>query len=171
MQPMTNRATFEADHLAGEHRRFCNTCGYQNPANVDICLNCRAPLGTHCPTCGQTVPHGSKFCGQCGTPLAATSEPPDGTAPAIPARMPTALGEKITTASVKQPGERREVTVLFVDVANFTTVSHNLDSEEVYLFIDEAMSLLAEVVYQYGGTIDKFTGDGMMIFLEIGYST
>ena len=56
--------------------------------------------------------------------------------------MPTALVEKITTASVKQPGERREVTVLFVDVANFTTVSHNLDSEEVYLFIDEAKSIL-----------------------------
>ena len=163
MQPITTMTTIEARHTAGEHRRFCSTCGYQNPANVDICLNCMAPLGVHCPACGQTLPHGSKFCGQCGTPLAAQQRPAATSASqGIPAGMPTALVEKIKSASVKLPGECREVTVLFVDVANFTAVSHNLDSEEVYLFVDEAMSLLAEVVYQYEGTIDKFTGDGLM---------
>ncbi len=78
------------------------------------------------------------------------------------ALMPENLNEKISTASTEDPGERREVTVLFLDISNFTKVSHNLDSESVYLFINEAMRLFARVVYKYEGTIDKFTGDGLM---------
>ena len=77
-------------------------------------------------------------------------------------RMPKAMAEKLNTASVRGLSERREVTVLFLDITNFTAASHNLENEEVYLFIDEAMSLLTEVIHKYEGTIDKFTGDGLM---------
>ncbi|HEY3054428.1 MAG TPA: adenylate/guanylate cyclase domain-containing protein [Thermoanaerobaculia bacterium] len=63
--------------------------------------------------------------------------------------------------------ERREVTVVFVDASNFTAASRLLDSEDVYLFIDEAMRLLAEVVQDYEGTIDKFTGDGLMALFGV----
>jgi predicted ATPase/class 3 adenylate cyclase len=49
-----------------------------------------------------------------------------------------------------------------VDIANFTATAHVLDSEDVYLLTDEAMRLLAKVVYKYEGTIDKYTGDGLM---------
>lgn len=59
-------------------------------------------------------------------------------------------------------GERREVTVLFADVSDYTATTHNLDSEDVYLIVDEAMRLLVDVVSRYEGTIDKFTGDGLM---------
>ncbi len=58
--------------------------------------------------------------------------------------------------------ERREVTVLFLDMANSTVMAHVLDSEDIYLLTNEAMRLLAEVVYKYEGTIDKYTGDGLM---------
>jgi class 3 adenylate cyclase/tetratricopeptide (TPR) repeat protein len=79
--------------------------------------------------------------------------------------MPTALVEKIKTAAVKLPGERRNVTVLLVDMADLTTVAAtcDLDRESIYLLIDEAIALLADAAYDYGGTIDKFTGDGLMI--------
>jgi len=79
--------------------------------------------------------------------------------------MPVALVEKIKTASVKRPGERRNVTVLLVDMADLTTVAatHDLDRESIYLLIEEAIALLADAAYDYGGTIDKFTGDGLMI--------
>jgi class 3 adenylate cyclase len=68
---------------------------------------------------------------------------------------------------VKSAGERREVTVLFLDVTNFTAASHQLDGEDVYLFIDEAMSLLVEVIHKYEGTVDKFTGDGLMALFGV----
>ena len=78
------------------------------------------------------------------------------------ALMPTALANKIDAAAPQITGEQREVTVLFLDVTNFTAASHRLDSEDIYLIIDEAMRLLVEVVYKYEGTVDKFTGDGLI---------
>jgi len=57
---------------------------------------------------------------------------------------------------------RREVTVLFLDMTDFTSASHTLDSEDVFVWIDETMRLLVAVVEKYEGTIDKFTGDGLM---------
>ncbi len=52
--------------------------------------------------------------------------------------------------------------MLFADIANFTATAHTLDAEDVYLLTDEAMQLWAEVIYEYEGTIDKFTGDGLL---------
>jgi predicted ATPase/class 3 adenylate cyclase/Tfp pilus assembly protein PilF len=76
--------------------------------------------------------------------------------------MPTALADKVKAAAIDPVGERREVSVLFVDVTGFGAVAHTLDSEDVYVLIDQAMRLLVQVVYKYEGTVDKFTGDGLM---------
>lgn len=78
------------------------------------------------------------------------------------ALMPDGLIRKIDKATEQISGEQREVTVLFLDVTNFTAASHRLDSEDIYLIIDEAMRLLVEIVYKYEGTVDKFTGDGLI---------
>jgi class 3 adenylate cyclase len=59
-------------------------------------------------------------------------------------------------------GERREVTVLFLDLMDFTRLSKQIDSEETYLIVDEAMRLLVQIIYRYEGTVDKFTRDGLM---------
>jgi predicted ATPase/class 3 adenylate cyclase/uncharacterized protein HemY len=76
--------------------------------------------------------------------------------------MPASLSEKIKSAAVEIVGERREVTVLFLDIANFTATAHLLDSEDIYLLTDEAMRLWTEAIYQYEGTVDKFIGDGLL---------
>lgn len=52
--------------------------------------------------------------------------------------------------------------MVFVDVTNFTAASRTLDSEEVFVWMDETMRVLAEVIQRYEGTIDKYTGDGLM---------
>ena len=75
--------------------------------------------------------------------------------------MPMDMSNKIDV-DAHISGEQREVTVLFLDVTNFTAASHRLDSEDIYLIVDEAMSLLVEIVYKYEGTVDKFTGDGLI---------
>ncbi|RME62447.1 MAG: zinc-ribbon domain-containing protein [Caldilineae bacterium] len=76
--------------------------------------------------------------------------------------MPAPLANKMRAALPSLSGERREVTVLFLDVKNFTAASNRLDSEDIYLIIDTAMRLLVQIVYKYEGTVDKFTGDGLM---------
>ena len=141
----------------------CFNCGHQNPDKVEFCQKCAAALGISCPTCGQPVPAGSKFCSQCGARLSESQLPRAASIrQALRALMPTSLATKINAAAVEITGERREVTVLFLDMANFTATAHVLDSEDIYLLTDEAMRLLAEVVYKYEGIIDKYTGDGLM---------
>jgi class 3 adenylate cyclase len=76
--------------------------------------------------------------------------------------MPTALAKKISAASSEILGERREVTVLFVNVTNCAAPTYELDSEDSFHLIDELLRLLVDVVYKYEGSIDKFTGDGLV---------
>ena len=59
-------------------------------------------------------------------------------------------------------GERREVTVLFVDAVEFTRLSVSLDAESVFNLINDLLSRLVTCVHRYGGLVDKFTGDGLM---------
>ncbi len=142
----------------------CPTCGYENQHDARFCLNCGSAMGQSCPVCLGPISAGSNFCGQCGTQLSrAQAIALESPAPVVaPSPLPAALSDKIKAASGKTTGERREVTVLFLDISNFTATSYYLDNEDVYIFIDEAMSLLVEVLQKYEGTVDKFTGDGLM---------
>jgi len=62
----------------------------------------------------------------------------------------------------KLGGERRHVTVLFSDVRGFTSMSEKLDPEEVVGLLNIYLNLQAEVVYQFGGSVNKFVGDEVM---------
>ncbi len=59
-------------------------------------------------------------------------------------------------------GERKLVTVLFADVAGFTTLSEKLDPEEVHGIMDGCFKILMDEIHRYEGTINQFTGDGVM---------
>ena len=59
-------------------------------------------------------------------------------------------------------GERKVVTVVFVDVAGFAGISEQLDSEEVRDIVNGLFERLVPVVERYGGVIDKFMGDEIM---------
>lgn len=60
--------------------------------------------------------------------------------------------------------EAREVTVLFSDLAGFTTMSEDLDATATADLLNGHFALLAACVEAEGGTIDKFIGDGLMAF-------
>ncbi len=81
--------------------------------------------------------------------------------------MPQPLVEKVNTAAPEIVGERREVTVLFLDIVNFSTTSRVLDSEDVYIWTDRVLRCMADVIYEYEGTIDKYTGDGLMALFGV----
>jgi class 3 adenylate cyclase len=57
---------------------------------------------------------------------------------------PKHLADKILTTRSSIEGERKLVTVLFADVANFTSVSENLDPEEVHRLMDGCFKILME---------------------------
>ena len=89
-----------------------------------------------CPNCGEENPERARFCGNCGFPLAE----------AVPSR----------------PEERKVVTALFCDLADFTERSDLADPEDVKATLRPFHELLKREIERFGGTLDKFVGDAIM---------
>ena len=115
-----------------------------------------------CPHCRTPLPSDRKFCGECGLNLLQPAEIPlvDYSQPR--SYTPKYLVDKILTSRSSLEGERKVVTVLFADVANYTGISENLAPEEVHEIMNGCFDILMEQVHRYEGTINQFTGDGIM---------
>jgi class 3 adenylate cyclase len=60
-------------------------------------------------------------------------------------------------------GRTQEVGILFCDIRGFTTLTERMDPADVITMVNEHMTLLTEVAYAHGGTVDKFVGDLIMV--------
>jgi adenylate cyclase len=87
-----------------------------------------------CPACGTEPRTGARFCDSCGAPL--EPEP--------------------------RPAEYKQVTVLFADVARSMEIAAAAGAERLREIMTELFDRSTAVVQRYGGTVDKFIGDGIM---------
>ena len=89
---------------------------------------------TACTACGCELSQTAKFCSEFGSPV----------------------------ASAQQPAEYKQVTVLFADVVHSMDIAAAVGPERLREIMTDLVSRAATVVQRYGGTVDKFTGDGIM---------
>ncbi|VEG89612.1 CHASE2 domain-containing protein [Legionella spiritensis] len=61
-------------------------------------------------------------------------------------------------------GQLREMTVLFSDIRNFTTLSEGMDASDVKRFLNEIFTVMTEIIFKFQGTIDKYVGDMIIAF-------
>src|SRR6201993_1784807 len=87
-----------------------------------------------CGSCGTALNEKAKFCSECGAAVSA------GTPPA----------------------EYKQVTVLFADVVHSMDIAAAVGAERLREIMAELVNVTMAVVSRYGGTVDKFTGDGIM---------
>lgn len=92
------------------------------------------PASSVCQVCGSEPRPGARFCDACGSPLAPAAE----------------------------PAEYKQVTVVFADVVRSMDIAAALGPERLREVMTALVDQSATVVQRYGGTVDKFTGDGIM---------
>ncbi|MGA9611672.1 MAG: adenylate/guanylate cyclase domain-containing protein, partial [Mycobacterium sp.] len=90
--------------------------------------------GLACSACGVGLPLNSKFCNECGTAVSAAAK----------------------------AAEYKQVTVLFADVVRSMDIAASVGAERLREIMAELVDRCAAVVSRFGGTVDKFTGDGIM---------
>ena len=126
----------------------CRSCGAPNVAGSRFCGSCGASLAplALCPGCGTENPTGQRFCNGCGASLGES----------------TAAEGPIAAPQAEPDGERKQVTVLFADVKGSMDLAEQTDPEEWRRIMQRFFGLLSEGVRRFEGTVDKFTGDGIM---------
>ena len=120
-----------------------------------------------CASCGASNRAGQAFCNACGGALVARAGaiPAGGEAAAAPdprSYAPEYLAEKIRAARGVLEGERKQVTVLFADVVGSMELAEQSDPERWRAIMERFFALLCAGVHRFEGTVDKFTGDGML---------
>jgi class 3 adenylate cyclase/tetratricopeptide (TPR) repeat protein len=152
----------------------CSNCQFESPEGMRFCGQCGAALPQRCSSCGSEAAATFRFCGRCGESLLTapaastartTSPPPSTTVPVSPrvtSYTPKHLADKVLKARSAIEGERRQVTVLFADIAGFTSAAEGRDPEEVHQIVDRCFEAITAEVHRFEGTINQYTGDGVM---------
>jgi adenylate cyclase len=69
-----------------------------------------------------------------------------------------------SSVDVSVDSRRRNLTVFFSDIRGFTELSERMEPEELVDMLNQYLSAMTEIVFKYGGTLDKYIGDAIMVF-------
>lgn len=136
----------------------CSACDHDNPIDARFCSACGVPLRLRCDDCGRENDGDAQFCNGCGTPVgdasASRGTPRDYT--------PRHLADRILKQRSVLEGERKQVTILFADVKGSLELAGQIDPEGWHRVLDRFFAILADGVHRFEGTVNQYTGDGIM---------
>ncbi len=128
-----------------------------------------------CPDCQYENTSSAKFCIECGFPLIGSSIRPKAL-PIFPKlKEHVSLYQKSEVGNNQEaikyfPEERKFVTVMFADISRFTSISEQMDPEQVRDLINACFEKLAPIVTKYGGILEKYVGDAIMTVFGVPLS-
>jgi class 3 adenylate cyclase/tetratricopeptide (TPR) repeat protein len=140
----------------------CPRCQSENREEARFCIRCGEKLEQSCPHCGNNMLWSARFCDECGYALLSPDLPSPVDYSLPRSYTPKPLVERILSNRNYIEGERKRVTALFADVANYTSISEKLDPEEMHKIMEGCFKVLMDEVHRYEGIITHFSGDGMM---------
>src|SRR5262245_11885216 len=157
------------DESIGSADEPCSVCRRGNRVGARFCDSCGTPLEVRCAQCENVLRAGARFCDACGTPVKRGVAPiaPPPPRPERARRDPRAytpkhLADRILTSRTVIEGERKHVTVLFADVTGSMELAEQVDAEEWHRILDRFFEILTEGVHRFEGTVNQYTGDGIM---------
>ena len=133
----------------------CPSCHHDNRPDRRFCTQCGGKLPMRCSSCGASIEVGEKFCGGCGAAVtigSRTTTPSSAHAPL--------LADKIRRAKVTIEGERKQVTVLFVDVKGSMELAERLDPEAWSQIMQRFFRILCDSVERFVMAFDCLCADG-----------
>jgi class 3 adenylate cyclase/tetratricopeptide (TPR) repeat protein len=117
------------------------------------------PERTLCSACGFANDRSARFCGGCARPV--TRLAPGLDRPLIPA-TPAHLAQRILSSRSAMEGERKLVTVMFVDLIGSLELIAGRDPEQAQTILDSLLREMIAGVHRYEGTVNQVLGDGLM---------
>jgi class 3 adenylate cyclase len=115
--------------------KACPSCGLSNADDARFCAACGAPQAARCPRCGAELPDGARFCPSCGAPVGDT---------------------------IEGRHERKLITVLFADLADYTGLGERFDAEQLREIMELYFAAVRREIEGEGGTVEKYSGDAVM---------
>ena len=121
-----------------------------------------------CPKCQFENPKGAKFCNECGQNFYSSPNAPlnalsfEEKLEKIQRYLPQGLTKKILSQKDKIEGERKQVTIMFCDIEEFTALVERIGPEEAYYVMDQIYEILIHTVHEFEGIVNEMTGDGIM---------
>jgi len=120
------------------------------------------PERTLCSACGYANELAARFCGGCARPLTRFEAGARRPVPSAAAVTPVHLAERILASRGAIEGERKLVTVMFVDVLGSLELIAGRDPEQAQLILDSLLREMIGAVHRYEGTVSQVLGDGLM---------
>lgn len=120
---------------------------------------------TTCPACSARVAPSHRYCPQCGRGLnGAVDKPASLLAPNVSGQeaRPVHRQHSPKLRTVRMSTENKQVSVLFVDLCDSTSLLQHADPEESRSYLGEALDLIVDAVETFGGTISQLLGDGLV---------
>ncbi|MBI5463833.1 MAG: adenylate/guanylate cyclase domain-containing protein, partial [Ignavibacteriales bacterium] len=77
---------------------------------------------------------------------------------------PSVVKRMVASPESMFDAEKKELTILFSDIKSFTTYSSTMTADRIQSFLAEYFEAMVGIIFKYEGTVDKYIGDGLMVF-------